>query len=122
MHYHSSGSVGSSFGSSVSFRLRQVEVWIYFCTHRLNLHLTQSGSIVVFFHLWVYLKFENQKNFKRNLKIKPARNPKKLIYKIRRAPKTDGFGFECQILPVSAGSSVKFNPTIFFRGSDYRLT
>jgi hypothetical protein len=31
-------------------------------------------------------------------------------------------GFRCQISPMSSGSGVKFNPTTFFRGSDFQST
>jgi hypothetical protein len=51
------------------------------------------------------------------------KSQKKHIYKTQRAPdpdlKPDGFRFGCQISPMSAGSDVKFNLSIFFHRSDF---
>jgi hypothetical protein len=83
------------------------------------------------FHPWVHPKLEKTRNPKETHKKPETRkppektqNPKKLIYKTRRAPKlnpkSDGFGFGCQISPADSG--VKFNLTTIFRGSSFWST
>jgi hypothetical protein len=74
------------------------------------------------FSPWVHSKPEkkNLKGTKKTLKT-PDRNLKKNLER-NIFIKPDGFGFGCQISPVSTNSGVKFNPTIFFRKSGFRST
>jgi hypothetical protein len=52
--------------------------------------------------------------------VKPEKNPepkrKCPFTKSDGHPKPDEFKFRCQILPVGADLSIKFNPAIFFIG------
>jgi hypothetical protein len=112
-----------------------VWAWIHFCIHGLNPHKTGFGCGFRFSPAGApkpekYPKPDPPKGTR--TKPETRENPdgnlknlqKKHIYKIRWAPepdpKPDGFG--CQFSPAGVGSGVKFNPTSFFHGSDFRST